>query len=350
MRSSHPRRRIAIVIRLEADVSVVIPTYNPQERIFSRVLDAVAALDVPSGARVEYVIVDNRSERPVEQMPCVASFLRTLPTARVVVEQNQGLTFARLAGIRATSGHVMVVFDDDNVPSRGYLRTVLRCARELPWVAVWGAGNIDVELLDPVPGWLRERAKQAHNQRSCHSVQYGCVAGSWQPYYPIGMGQVVRRDVAVRYEAAVEAGELSATDRKAGSFASAGDVQIVWQAIKMGMAAGVHPDLQVTHLIPGSRATSRYMQRLAFGCGISYHPAMVQSFPDASGGRQPVSSAWRDAVGLARFAARHVVRGRVRLLPIDFANLLGLLCGRVMVEGSGTGHWSFKLARRLGLT
>ncbi len=331
-------------------LSIVIPTYNPQERIFGRVLDAVAALDVPAGVEIECVIVDNRSEPPVAGMQCVRSFLSEHRYARVVREEKPGLTFARIAGIRATSGRAVVVFDDDNVPSSEYLCTVVTCLQEMPWVGVWGAGNIDVELLDAVPDRLRERVRQAHSQRTCRSPHYGYVPGTWQSYYPIGMGQVIRRDVAERYCAAVEAGILNATDRTGRSFASAGDIQIVWQAINMGTAAGVHPDLRVTHLIPGSRASVTYMKRLAFGCGMSYHPALVQSFPPQPHGRSAPSAAWRDAASLAAFLIRRTLQGRVRFLSIDFANLLGLVCGRVVVEGRGQSYWTFRLARTLGLT
>jgi hypothetical protein len=337
---------------MPVDVSIVIPTYNPQERIISRLLHALEAMEVPDGADVEYAIVDNNSTPPVRDMPCVRDFLRARGArAGVVRESAQGLTFARLAGIRATTGQLVVMFDDDNVPAPSYLRVVLQCARDLPWVGVWGPGSIDVELLDPVPEWLKGRARQTHNQRREQFVRYGCVPASWQEYYPIGMGQVIRRAVADSYRSSVEAGDLNSTDRKGGSLASGGDTQIVWRAINMGLAAGIHPDLRMTHLIPGSRATLAYMKRLAFGCGMSYYPSIAQSFPrafDAADANLPTTR--QQATELLRFVLGYVRRGRLRFLSLDFANRLGLMCGRLAVGGYGDNHWVFKLARRLRLT
>lgn len=331
------------------DVSVVVPTYNPQERIFSRVLRALQSLDT-AGLAVEFVIVDNRSTVPVAEMGCVREFLRTCPQAKVVREEQQGLTFARLAGIRATTGRTIVTFDDDNEPSPDYLQTAAKAIAEHEDVAVWGPGTIEVEMLDPVPDYLRERVRSLHNERRDRYVQYGCVPAGWQSFYPIGMGQVIRRDVAERYRESVESGGLAATDRQGGSLASGGDIQIVWQAINMGLAAGTSPALRVLHLIPEQRTQMHYLKRLAFGCGASYYPALAQSFPATLERARVRPEHRRDARDLAQFLARRVLRGRVRFLSIDFANLLGLVCGRRKVEGSSTDDWTFRLARRMGLT
>jgi hypothetical protein len=330
-------------------VSIVIPTYNPERRILARTLSAVRSLEVPEGVEVDYVIVDNNSDPPIGQMSCVREFVAS-SVARLVQEPAQGLTFARLAGIRATSGSVVVVFDDDNVPGRDYLQVVVRCMKALPWVGVWGPGRIDVELLDPVPASLQPRARTIHNERRHRFVSYGSVPASWQEYYPIGMGQVIRREVADQYRRAVEAGELSSTDRKGGCLTSGGDTQIVWQAINMGLAAGVHPGLRMTHLIPGRRATLHYMRRLAFGCGLSYHPSMVQSFPGELKRLPPALGALADGIQLLRFVLGNVSHGRVRFLSLDFANRLGLICGRLMAAGLAPTHWSFRLAKKLRLT
>lgn len=331
------------------DASIVVPTYNPQERILSRVLAAIEALDT-TGLAVEYVIVDNRSAAPVAEMPCVRRFLQARPTARVIREEQQGLTFARLAGIRATSGDAIIVFDDDNVPSPEYLQTAVRSMRELKDVAVWGPGTIEVEMLDPVPGHLHKLVRDIHNERRDKFVRYGCIPAVWQPFYPIGMGQVIRRDVAERYRQSVESGTLSATDRQGGSLASGGDIQIVWQAINMGHAAGTNPALKVIHLIPETRAQLSYLKRLVFGCGMSYYPALAQSFPGAINKVQVQPAQSRDARDLMQLVAKRLLRGRVRFLGIDFANALGLMCGRRAVEGHGPDDWAFRLARMMGLT
>jgi hypothetical protein len=331
------------------DVAIVIPAYNPAERTFARVLAAVAPLCADTDLRVECVIVDNRSSPPLHEMPCVREFLRKLATARVVREEAQGLTFARLAGIRATSSPVIVFFDDDNVPSPDYLQVVVTLMREYPFVGVWGPGNVDVELLDPVPASLQQRVKAHHGQKRSQSVLYALVPSVWYDFYPIGMGQVIRREVAESYRLAVESGRLSATDRIGGSLASAGDSQIVWQAITLGLAAGTHPDLKLLHLIPGSRSTIRYLRRLMFGCASSQYRARAQSFPqEAEALRRSVPTLARYGIQVSKVLMLSASRNRLRFLSIDLAQLLGEWCGHLSVAGRES-HWTFTLAKRLGL-
>ena len=331
------------------DVSIVIPAYNPAERTFSRVLAAVEPLCAQSDLRVECVIVDNNSNPPLREMRSVREFLRNRANARVVREEAQGLTFARLAGIKATSGPVIVVFDDDNVPGPNYLTVVSHLMREYPFVGVWGPGNVDVELIDPVPASLQQRVKAHHGQKRSRSVQYGLVPAAWYHFYPIGMGQVIRRDVAESYRRAVESGQLSATDRSGGSLSSAGDCQIVWQAINLGLAAGTHPDLTLLHLIPGSRSTIKYLRRLMFGCAISHYRARAQSFPEeAEAWRQSVPTLTRYVIQVSKVLMLSASRNRLRFLSIDLAELLGEWCGHLSVAGREK-HWTFTLAKRLGL-
>jgi hypothetical protein len=331
------------------DISIVIPAYNPQERSFARVLAAVELLCARNDSRTECVIVDNRSDPPLSDMRCVQEFLRNRSDARVVREEAQGLTFARIAGIRATSSPVIVVFDDDNVPGPTYLQVVARLMQEYPFVAVWGPGNVDVELLDPVPASLQQRVKAHHGQKRTQSVQYASVPAAWYDFYPIGMGQVIRRDVAESYRRAVESGQLSATDRSGGSLASAGDSQIVWQAINLGLAVGIHPDLKLLHLIPGSRSTVKYLRRLIYGCAISHYRARAQSFPhEAEAWRRSVPTLPRYGIQVSKVLMLSASRHRLRFLSIDLAELLGEWCGHLSVAGRES-HWTFTLAKRLGL-
>ena len=331
-------------------LSIVICTYNPQEGIFARALNAVASLRYDANAQPECVIVDNNSNPPVQQMACVQEFLRAWGNARVVREEIPGLMYARLAGIRATSGDVIVSFDDDNAPGADYLQVVAQSMRDYPWVGVWGAGRIDVELLDQVPSWLQERARAFHNQRSHRSIQYGFTPGDWKDFYPIGMGQVMRRTVAESYRSAVETGRLGATGRKGTSMTSGEDVQIVWHAMGMGLAAGSHPELAITHLIPKNRTKIRYLMRLTFGLGSSYHPARAQLYPHEYPETPPyVASSRRLLMRLGRVAWKSMKENNVRLVPVDVAGTIGDICGYMTARGYRNDHWMFKLATRLGL-
>jgi hypothetical protein len=298
---------------------------------------------------VECVIVDNRSTPQLHELGYVVAFLDEHSNARLVREEVQGLAFARLAGIKATSGDMIVVFDDDNVPDRDYLRVVVKLMQQYPFVGVWGPANVDVELLDEVPVRLQRRVKAHHGEKKGESVRYALVPNTWLDLYPIGMGQVIRREVAESYRCAVESGLLNATGRRGSSLASAEDCQLVWHAINMGLAAGTHPDLRLLHLIPGSRSTIKYLRRLMFGCSISHYRARAQSFPlQAVAWRRIDPTLLGYGIQLSRVVLVSARRNRLRFLSIDLAELLGEWCGHLSVLGR-ENHWTFTLAKRLGL-
>jgi hypothetical protein len=334
----------------KAQFSIVVPTYNPEERILSRVVAAIESLVVDNALNVECAIVDNNSDRLVKELPCIKGFLDRCSWAKAIREPRQGITFARIAGIKATTAPLIIFFDDDNEPSPDYLRIAYRCLEEWPSVAIWGPGTISVEFLDPVPDNFRRRFRGAFNERHQRYPEYGCVQASCPHYYPIGMGQVIRRQVAERYMAAVEGSLLTSTDRSGGSLASAGDLQLVWEAVKMGQAAGVHPQLQLNHLIPARRSNIPYVKRLAFGCSSSYAPALVESFPSE---RANVSKGMPSNAHILKrilqITSPRILRFRVRDLTVELAHFLGQVVGVLRVARSKKRQWVFGLVKVLKL-
>jgi len=332
----------------KAELSIVIVTYNQQERILSRVLRAIESLETNSHLSMECVIVDNNSRSPVKELACVKAFLDQRSWAEVIQEHRQGATFARIAGIKATTGPAIVLFDDDNEPSPDYLSVAHRCLENWPSVAIWGPGKISVEFLDSVPDSFRQSFREVFNERNHRYPEYGCVPATWTHFYPAGLGQVVRREVAERYVEVVESGVLTSTCRCGSSLASAGDVQLVWEAVKMGHAAGRHPQLQMKHLIPATRCNLEYVKKLTFGQASSYTPALVESFP---------SDKPTDSIGipsnsyilkrLLRITLRRLLRPHVRGLTVE--GFLGEVVGSLRATRSKKRQWVFGLVKLLKL-
>lgn len=255
--------------------SVVICTYNPNGDLLQRVLDSVLGQDFPKDD-YELILVDNRSASPVCDMEAVRS-----RSARLVciTEQQQGLAFARIAGVRLAKAGVVVFVDDDNILEPGYLGALKQLLEKHSEVAVWGPGHIEVEYPDGAPLWIRMHCAPLFQQKSKVYTQYGCVVG-WPDYYPAGSGMVVKQEVLQEYIRQFQAGTLTATGRKGQSLASAEDSQIVWLAVKAGLAAGTSPSLQLKHVIPAKRLNRKYLSALNFGIAGSYRMALCEMFPE----------------------------------------------------------------------
>lgn len=260
------------------DISIIICTYNPDQRILERCLRAVAALD-RTGLEAECFLVDNNSPSPIGEQDYVKNFLSDCNWATLLVEKNQGLTHARLCGFRQTKAPLIVFFDDDNEPDSKYLQGIKDFAERRPYVGAFGPSIIDVDLLDPSDPWIDQR-REYFQKTATHEEDYGLTTVGYQPFYPYGTGLVLKREVLEKYAAMVDGGKLSATDRKGKSLSSGGDIQLVWTCVKMGLAAGRTPLLKIMHMIQGSKANMNYLHRWSYGCGVSYIVNRLEMFPE----------------------------------------------------------------------
>lgn len=87
-------------------VTVVIPTYDDDPE---HLAEAVASVRAQTYSRVELVVVDDGSSVPVR-----------LDGLRVIRQDNAGVATARNAGIRATTGEVVICLDADDRLSPTY--------------------------------------------------------------------------------------------------------------------------------------------------------------------------------------------------------------------------------------
>jgi glycosyltransferase involved in cell wall biosynthesis len=262
---------------MEQFFSIIVCTYNPNERLFRRVIEAIAALEIPSNLKVEYCLVDNNSSLPIKELLYVKNFLKQFSTAKVITEERQGLSFARMAGVNATTAPIVAFFDDDNIPHSSYLVELKKLLEELPHVAIWGPGVVEVEFTDPVASWVQDY-RYIFQEKVSKQIKYGCEE-ELKDYYPFGTGLIVSRMVLNIYQNAISDGVLTATDRKGNSLASAGDIQIVLTGVKAGVLVGTAPQLKMRHLIPAKRTKALYLKRLFFALHASTIPAVVECFP-----------------------------------------------------------------------
>jgi glycosyltransferase involved in cell wall biosynthesis len=257
--------------------SIAIAAHNPDRRTLGRLLKAIRRLD--GIADVESILlVDNNSKPRLDEDAEVVAFIKSLPRARYVFEAKPGLTAARCRAIRESASDALIFFDDDNEPAADYLTVLEGYFRRYPNVGVWGPGTVKVEFLDETPEEIRRRPELF--QEAKRKFGFACIEGYFGEVSPLGTGFAVRQSVLVTYEHLVAEGVLCLTDRQGRSLSSGGDVQILWEATKMGLASGVIPELVCGHLINGAKANIDYLGRLVYGCAASYAPAISESFPE----------------------------------------------------------------------
>jgi glycosyltransferase involved in cell wall biosynthesis len=311
-------------------LGILICTYNPDERIFWRTLKSVEALILPDDILIECVIVDNNSPSPVEQLPYVQTFLEKCPWARVIREPQQGVAFARITGMAQMPSSAIVFIDTDNEVAPNYLQVAADFLKQYPHIAAVGPGNVTVDFLDTVSEWFANSFRASmFQEKHVDTVEYACIPATWLNCYPIGTGLVLRKAVFDAYHQAFQQGQFTATGRLGQSLASGEDIQMIWQAIKMGYAVGICPDLKVTHLIPASRSNLDYVKRLCFGSASSYPPCLVGSFPEM---KSSIVNSMPTTASILQTLLKKTIKGSIELkfssLLIDLAGYLGDLSGK----------------------
>lgn len=243
-------------------VSAIICTYNPDKRILERCLNAIIeANDVY--ALKEILLIDNNSTSPLEADSFIQSCTRKLSILRVISESQQGLTYARIAGIANSSGELLIFIDDDNIIRKDYFLEAVHIADEFPFIGVFG-GQVQLIYDQQPPTWT---------ERYWGGLVHRLFTGNhWGNTYfdnsimPNGAGLCVTREVAMYYKSLQDSGKRKITlDRSGGSLMSGGDNDLAMCACDISKGMGLFEKLYLEHFIPQGRFTLDYLTRLTQG-------------------------------------------------------------------------------------
>lgn len=257
-------------------VTVVVPTHNPDPVRLRRTLAGLRAQTLPSGAW-ELLLIDNASSPAVELAP----FAGVAPSgARIVREPQLGLTAARRGGFSAAQGTFIVLVDDDNVLAPDYLTEVVRLFSSHAKIGALGGRSLP-EFETPPPAWAAEffplLALRDLGTASLIAALERAADGTHFLYprsAPIGAGMALRREAALAWVR--KAGANPPTDRRGAALTSGGDNDLVLTLLHAGWNVGYFPELALTHLIPASRLDPGYLARLNRGIQKSWAQVLIR--------------------------------------------------------------------------
>lgn len=243
-------------------ISVVICTHNPRAEYLERTVDGLRAQTLPV-TEWEFLLIDNASDP--SRRPNID--LSWHPSGRTAVEDELGLTPARLQGIREATGDLLVFVDDDNILDPDFLEQASKVAREKPFLGSW-SGQCRAVFEEEPEEWTRrywgnlvirefEEDRWSNLPRLAETM-------------PCGAGLCVRKEVAGHYLHLHESGQRNFQfDRTGGSLLSGGDNDLAACACDIGLGMGIVSSLKLQHLIPPERLTEAYLTRLAEGIQFS---------------------------------------------------------------------------------
>jgi glycosyltransferase involved in cell wall biosynthesis len=235
-------------------IDLIICTYN-NALLLDRILAAIAEQVVSPDVKWEVLVVNNNctDETPtvVERYTRLAKF-----PLKIVVEPIQGLTPARLCGVKNTSGDWIAFVDDDCLLAPDWVEQAAIFAQSHPECGGFGGRVIldwQIEPPDYMPNFGYCFAQQEHGDSP---RKLPCL---------VGAGMILKR------KALAEIGWIDRqflADRVGKKLISGGDVEIGLRlAAKYDL--WYNPACQLHHIIPAHRISLEYLHKINFGLGSS---------------------------------------------------------------------------------
>ena len=285
------------------EIDVVICTYNRAASL-DAVLATLARQSCGDLLEWRVLVVDNASIDATAEVVEAHRLKGSLPDLRRVFEPVQGLTAARLRGVRETTAPWIAFVDDDNLPEPAWLDAIARAIRTHPDAGGIG-GKVVLDWEAPPPPYLREFgfcfAAQDHGEAD---EIVDSLAGA---------GMVLRRS------ALIESGWLDRpllADRIGKKLVSGGDVEMAQRVRSAGYSLWFAPDAVLMHRIPLSRMSRRYLFRINRELGASSALISLLTWSDEwEAWRRMARDRRRHWFGMAMRGLFYAARRRTNVTP-----------------------------------
>jgi glycosyltransferase involved in cell wall biosynthesis len=232
-------------------LSVIVCSHNSRRDYLQRVFAALEAQTLP-GEDWELVIVDNASDPPLAKNWNLSWHLNS----RIVVEDELGILYARIRGLKEASAELLMFVDDDNVLDDDYLEKAVSVSISNPEFGVWG-GRIRPEFeVEPDPDVKQLLGSLAINDRELLVDRWS--NGPWMMNHalPPTAGMCVRKKVARAYIRLVEQDRrrlaLGHQGERLGNLTGE-DTDLALVACDLNYGTAQLTCLRLTHLIPAKR-------------------------------------------------------------------------------------------------
>jgi len=239
------------------DITVVVCTYNRSNSL-PATLDSIAAQLMPQSVAWEAIVVDNNSTDGTRALS--ESYCRRYPGVfRYVFEQQQGLSRARNAGIRAAAGEIVVFTDDDIIAETTWLDRLTEPLRDRTWSG--GGGRVVPPQDLKLPDWLTVGGDRDLVGALLPIFDLGDQSGEMKRP-PYGANMAFRKNMFEKHGTfRVDLGHCG------GKLLSGEDTDFGNRLISAGERLHYEPTAVVHHPVPEDRLSKKYFRNWWFDYG-----------------------------------------------------------------------------------
>lgn len=239
-------------------LSLVIATYNRAEQLM--VTLGSVAMQSAEATTWECIVVDNNSADDTRQR--VEAFKKKYSdlNIRYVYEQNQGLSHARNAGIKASRGDIVAFIDDDERIVEEFISAYIDLFNQHP-DAMAAGGEIIAEYPTGRPRWMSRYTERP----IANPMSFGNNVRLFPSGRIPGGG-----NMAMRRRLFDCIGEFNTSLGRTGKRLLGGEESDLFERIaKHGHKVYYAPRAVMYHIIPQEKLTRDYFTRLATNTGVS---------------------------------------------------------------------------------
>ncbi|MBR0332488.1 MAG: glycosyltransferase family 2 protein, partial [Alistipes sp.] len=239
-------------------LSLVIATYNRSQSLV-QVLESVVCQNAPLKEWECIVVNNNSTDDTVERFN---RFVARHPehNIRMVVETNQGLSYARNRGISESVGQYVAIIDDDERIAPEFIAAYIDLFDSTP-DAMAAGGPIVAEYPTGRPRWM-----STYTERPIANTMYfgSEVCEFPRGRVPGGGNMALRRDAVRRY------GVFDTSLGYVGDSLVGGEESDLFERLQIAGAKYYYvPKAVMYHIIPEEKLSARYLARLSYNVGVS---------------------------------------------------------------------------------
>lgn len=241
-------------------MDIIICTYN-NAKLLDRVLTQLSLQKVSYNYKWTVTVVDNNCTDETATIVDKHINSKLIHNLRRIVETKQGLTYARLCGIKNTTSEWVSFVDDDCLLSEDWVDNAIKFAASHPNCGAFGGKVILDWETSPSPMLIKKSMNFAACDRGDNPKQL-----YRSNFHISGAGLVICRS-ALEKSGWLDKQFLVG---RAGTKLTAGDdSEIVLRILNAGYELWYTPNCVLHHFIPAKRISETYLADLLYGLGIA---------------------------------------------------------------------------------